>query len=115
MTTDAVLVYVIELACLQCGRTIGVVESLEWPCAGVMQFRTAAQSDPMIVADWRRLRCTTCGGNAYADHVGTRRVYVAVTLDDLELPRRGRPPKWLVEQRSARRTGDDSGPDSQPD
>jgi hypothetical protein len=53
------------------------------------------------VSDWRRLRCASCGGNSYPEEVRTARVYPPVRWDDDDRPRRGRPPKWLVEARKA--------------
>ena len=41
-----------------------------------------------------------CGGNIYPDEVEAVRVYPPVQWED-ERPRRGRPPKWLSEQRRA--------------
>src|SRR5436305_806561 len=46
-----------------------------------------------------RLRCPRCGGSVYVDQVEIveRRIEPVEWEDDG--PRRGRPPKWLVEQR----------------
>ena len=52
-----------------------------------------------VSVDWSRLRCGSCGGNAYADDVRTTRIYPALAWDQLEPPRRGRPPRWLIAER----------------
>jgi hypothetical protein len=49
-----------------------------------------------------RLRCPVCGGNTAADEVTVRSVRLEGPTDwKADRPRRGRPPKWLVEQRQA--------------
>ena len=95
--------YVVELCCLACGRDSGVLESRVWPWAGPVLLRPSDGQVAMTVCDWSRLRCAVCNGNvyAYADEVRIRRVYHALSPDELDLPRRGRPPKWLVARRRA--------------
>jgi hypothetical protein len=44
-----------------------------------------------------------CGGNLYPDEIKTRRVYPPLSREELDVPRRGRPPNWLVAQRLAAR------------
>jgi hypothetical protein len=83
-----------------------MLESLRWPDTGVIQFRADAGAAPVIVVDLRRLRCAVCGVNGYADQVRTRRLYAPASRDHLELPRRGRPSKWLVAQRRAENSAD---------
>jgi len=91
----------VELRCLLCARTIGSLEAEHWPSLGPMLFRQAGADLSVRIADWRRLHCAFCGGNAYPDEVTTTRVYPPLRLVDDDPPRRGRPPKWLVAARKA--------------
>jgi hypothetical protein len=92
-------VFRIELACLLCGRAIGTLETRCWSLLGPALLRHAGQSRAVSIADWSRLRCATCGGNVYVDEIRTARLYPSGSWDDLERPRRGRPPKRLAAQR----------------
>ena len=91
----------VDPRCLACGRDTGVLESRAWPWAGPVLLRPSDGHVTMTVCDWSRLRCAVGNGNVYADEIRIRRVYPALSPDDLEVPRRGRPPKWLVAQRRA--------------
>lgn len=93
--------YLVELCCLACGRDCGVLESRVWPWASPVLLRPSDGQVPMMVCDLSRLRCAVCNGNVYADEVRIRRVYPALSPEELDIPRRGRPPKWLVAQRRA--------------
>src|SRR5437868_2658753 len=74
--------YLAELVCAHCSRTIGVV------------ILTGPRS-PVLVP--RGLRCRWCGGQPLVGEVLSQKVYP--TLPKMEAPHRGRPPRWLVEQR----------------
>jgi hypothetical protein len=100
--------YVADLKCYMCGSVSGSIES-EQPLN-----RVAAQTSPVLlrqvgretavpVANWRRLRCDRCGGPLFLDEtdVVTRRYEDYNWLD--ERPRRGRPPKRLIEERRRER------------
>ena len=91
----------VELRCYLCANTIGVLETDHWPTFGPALLRTASETPAARIADWRRVRCARCGGNVYPDEISTANVYPQVPW---EQPRRGRPPKWLVEQRRAARS-----------
>ena len=104
--SDPVILFLVELRCLSCARVIGTLETRRWPWHGPASLRPTAGARPVPVANWPNLRCATCGGNVYADEVETIRVYPRVSWDDLEQPRRGRPPAWLVAQRRAARDAD---------
>jgi hypothetical protein len=101
--SDPIVVFRVDLGCLLCGRTIGTFETRRWPWFGPVVLHRPCGEPAMSAENWSRLRCTTCGGNVYADEVRTAKLYPSVSLDDLELPRRGRPPRWLVAQRQAAR------------
>jgi hypothetical protein len=90
-----------DLRCLLCARVLGSVEADGWPPAGPVLFRAEGGQQVVHVADWRRLRCGSCGGGGYPDEVRTARVYPPVRWGDDDRPRRGRPPKWLVDARKA--------------
>ena len=92
-------VFRIELECLLCGRAIGALETRCWPVFGPVLLRSTGQSPAVCIADWSRLRCATCGGNVYVEEIRTARLYPSGSWDDLERPRRGRPPKRLAAQR----------------
>jgi hypothetical protein len=95
-------VFVAEIGCLLCGREAGVAVSQHWPPAGPILLQApGAQTTTLVRAGWR-LRCGVCGGNTAANEVRTRTVRLEPAIDWREVrPRRGRPPKWLVEQRRA--------------
>ena len=90
-----------ELRCYLCSQMCGTLEGR--PGAGlpsVTWFTPVDGSGPQLVA-WRRLRCPRCGSRAlFVDEpevVTQRDEQVDWTLDP---PRRGRPPRWLVELRA---------------
>jgi len=66
-------------------------------------LRQAGQRQPVQVLGWQRLRCDRCGGPLFLDEtdVITRRIDEYNWVE--ERPRRGRPPKRLVEQRRRER------------
>ena len=73
--------YLVELVCTLCSRVVATVVV-----------------DKPNVPIWvpRQLRCRHCGGQPLAGETVRQVVYPRVPL---EQPRRGRPPRWLVEQR----------------
>ncbi len=89
----------IELTCLMCGRDLGMLESEVWPNYGSVVLHLS-RSRSILITDWRRLRCTTCGGAAMPGEITHRLVRTEVSLDwSSDRPRRGRPPKSVVAQR----------------
>jgi hypothetical protein len=65
-------------------------------------FQPADKQVATHLRAWWRLRCAVCGGNTTANDVSIRTVRLEPAIDWREVrPRRGRPPKWLVEQRQA--------------
>ena len=73
--------YLTELVCTLCSRVVGTVVV-----------------DKPNVPIWvpRQLRCGHCGGQPLAGETVRKAIYPSVPLVQ---PRRGRPPRWLVEQR----------------
>ena len=97
-----ILVFRVELVCLLCADNIGVLETRRWPSLGPAMLHAGGQP-PMSVVNWSRLHCERCGGNVYADEVSTSWVYPPEAWQELDRPRRGRPPRWLVAERQAAR------------
>jgi hypothetical protein len=96
-----VRVYLVELRCLACGRDIGVLETHVWPTARPVLIRVDRGERAQTVPDWTRLGCVVCNGNAVVEEISSMRVYPALSPEELDVPRRGRPPAWLVAQRRA--------------
>ena len=96
-----IVLFLIDVQCLQCARPVGTLRTRRWPARGPVAFQPAGKQHSVALADRSRLRCDACGGNIYADEVRTTTLYPRLSRDDLDLPRRGRPPAWLVAQRQA--------------
>jgi hypothetical protein len=95
--------YLAELQCFLCGSSAGSIESNRKPLPPYGIWHPPAGALPRRVADWRQLRCARCGGALFAESIDA--VVRHDESEDLrrEVPRRGRPPKWLVEQRRRER------------
>jgi hypothetical protein len=88
----------IELTCLMCGRDLGMLESEVWPNHGSVVLHLS-RSRSVLITDWRRLRCSCCGGAAMPGEITHRLVRTEAPLDwSSERPRRGRPPKSVAAQ-----------------
>ena len=92
-------IYTAEAKCYMCGTVAGSVESSHTPIPRSVLFRRNGQAEALPLLDWRRLRCERCKGPIFLDDadVVTRRHEEYNWLE--ERPRRGRPPKRLVEER----------------
>jgi hypothetical protein len=103
-------VYLAELQCFLCGSLAGSIESDRKPLPPNGIWHPVGGGKSQRVADWRSLRCTRCGGALYAENVEA--VLRHDDADELrrEAPRRGRPPKWLVEERRRQRDGGETSP-----
>ena len=100
--------YVADLKCYMCGGVAGSIESEQTLTAATapgnpVLLRQTGREEPIQIANWRRLRCYRCGGPLFLDEadVITRRYEEYNWLD--ERPRRGRPPKRLIEERRRER------------
>ena len=107
-------VLVADVKCYLCGAVSGSIESDQpdqttstgtgsaRPSRNV-RYRVAGASESRPHPNWRTIRCARCGGPTYLDepNIVVRRFEEYNWLD--ERPRRGRPPKRLVEQRRRER------------
>ena len=102
--------FVADLKCYMCGSVSGSVESEQsltaaphTPRPVLLRQPGKNRGQPVQVLNWRHLRCDRCGGPLFLDEseVVTRRYEDYNWLD--ERPRRGRPPKRLIEERRRER------------
>lgn len=90
---------IIDLSCVMCGRDLGVLDADAWPAYGAVVLRRTGVT-PVVVTDWRRLRCAVCGGAAIPVDITSRVLRTERPIDwAADKPRRGRPPKAVVEAR----------------
>jgi len=102
--------FVADLKCYMCGSVSGSVESEQSLTAAphiprpvLLRQPGKNREQPVRVLNWRHLRCDRCGGPLFLDEseMVTRRYEEYNWLD--ERPRRGRPPKRLIEERRRER------------
>jgi hypothetical protein len=92
-----------DLKCYLCGAGAGSIERERDVKQTRMAITRAGTVGTIAASDTSRLRCPRCGGPVYVDEVDIiDRRSEPVEWED-EGPRRGRPPKWLVEQRRRKR------------
>ena len=100
--------FLAELQCFLCGSTAGTIECDRKPLPSSGVWHPIAGGRAQRVADWRQLRCPRCGGALFAESIeATMRTDESEELRR-EVPRRGRPPKWLVEERRRQRESAES-------
>jgi hypothetical protein len=92
-----------DLKCYMCGATAGSLERERGSTTPQVAIERAGRVGSIVAWETSRLRCPRCGGSVYVDQVEIvdRRTEPVEWEDDG--PRRGRPPKWLVEQRRRKR------------
>jgi hypothetical protein len=92
-----------DLKCYMCGATAGSLERERGNTAPRVAIERGGSVGSIVAWETSRLRCPRCGGSVYVDQVEIvdRRTEPLEWEDDG--PRRGRPPKWLVEQRRRKR------------
>ena len=108
--TPARTAYLAELQCFLCGSLAGSIESDRKPLPPYGIWHPASGGPAQRVADWRSLRCNRCGGALYAENVEAVLRHDEAEELRREAPRRGRPPKWLVEERRRMRDATESRP-----
>jgi hypothetical protein len=98
-----------DLKCYMCGATAGSLERERGSTTPQVAIERAGRVGSIVAWETSRLRCPRCGGSVYVDQVEIvdRRTEPVEWEDDG--PRRGRPPKWLVEQRRRKRALVDQG------
>ena len=91
----------VEFGCLMCSRDFGILVCEAIPACGAVDIQQPGGFRIQIsVEQLRYLRCTSCGGSILPTEITREEVRVERRIDwSEERPRRGRPPKWLVEQR----------------
>jgi hypothetical protein len=92
-----------DLKCYMCGASAGSIERERGSTVATVSVEHGGRVGHIGAGQTARLRCPRCGGSLYVDQVEIvdRRIE-PVEWED-EGPRRGRPPKWLVEQRRRKR------------
>jgi hypothetical protein len=109
-----------DLKCYMCGSVAGSIESepsfmeAAQTRRPVVLRRAGMPQQPVEVLNWRSLHCDRCGGPLFLDEVEviTMRHEDYNWLD--ERPRRGRPPKRLIEERRRERELLEAEADEQP-
>jgi hypothetical protein len=91
-----------EVKCYHCGHTSGVLRRMQSSPNAPTVFQSADGSPAVVVRSLTDLHCERCQGSVFTDEFETRYVYPKVDFLDEDRPRRGRPPKRLVELRRAR-------------
>ena len=90
-----------RLQCYLCGHTCGVLEAPESVGLPPVACFTSSDGSPSRLVAWQRLRCARCGsGSLLVDEleIVTRRHEPPFDMAE-DTPRRGRPPRWLLELR----------------
>jgi hypothetical protein len=94
-----------DLKCYMCGALAGSIQRERGSKAPRVAIERGGRVGTIGAWEASRLRCLRCGGSVYVDQVEVvDRRSEPVDWDD-DGPRRGRPPKWLVEQRRRRTAG----------
>jgi hypothetical protein len=100
--------FVADLKCYMCGSVSGSIESEQSLTVAPhvprpVLLRQPGVTQPVQIMDWRHMRCDRCGGPLFLDEqeIVTRRYEEYNWLE--ERPRRGRPPKRLIEERRRER------------
>ena len=97
----------VEFGCLMCAREFGVLVCPALPVGGVVTIeQPGGFCIELPIERLRGLRCATCGGSVLPTEITCEEVRVERRINWAEdRPRRGRPPKWLVEQRRREAAG----------
>jgi hypothetical protein len=91
-----------EVKCYHCGHTSGVLRRMQDSPKAPTVYQSTDGTPAKVVRSLTDLRCERCHGSVYTDDFEVRYVYPKVDFLDEDRPRRGRPPKRLVELRRAR-------------
>ncbi len=89
-----------DVTCYHCGNVSGVArKDRAAPNAAITYLARGADKE-VALSGRAALRCARCNGPTFFDEFQSRQIVISDGLFD-DLPRRGRPPKRLVEQRRA--------------
>ena len=91
-----------EVKCFHCGHISGAIQKAQGEAGAPTMFQSSDGGQPIVVKSLTELRCARCHGSVYTDEFEVRQVYPKIDFLDDDQPRRGRPPKRLVELRRAR-------------
>ena len=107
MTTDTISrFYEAEAKCMHCGRLGGLMRSARPATLAGAVFAPAGGGRTARIDSLADVRCAQCGGPLYAEAFEPRYAFKPADLP-IDQPRRGRPPRWLVEAR--RRAAEELG------
>ena len=85
-----------EVRCYHCGRVAGSLREELGVRGSVPTFRASVGRPEMLIRTLACLRCTRCSGSLYIDHLEVVERF-DIAAGSVERPRRGRPPKRLLE------------------
>jgi hypothetical protein len=89
-----------EVKCYYCGKLAGLLSQEDSPARGWPVFLSSEGRLTAPVTNLAALRCRYCQGPLYAEEMETVSRYIRGT-QPFERPRRGRPPKRLLERASS--------------
>jgi hypothetical protein len=87
-----------DVTCLHCGRTVGTLCREDGVIGAATVFQSRQGGSTMILKSLVGLRCSLCHGPVQAD-AGEITYRYPIEALAAERPRRGRPPKRLLEER----------------
>ena len=89
-----------DVTCYHCGSVSGVARKDTTAPNATISYLARGSDAEVTLSSRTTLRCTRCNGPTFFDEFQSRQIVVTDGLFD-DQPRRGRPPKRLVEQRRA--------------
>jgi hypothetical protein len=89
-----------DVTCYHCGTVSGVARIDRGAPNSAMTYLPRGSETEAPIRDRRQIRCSRCNGPTFFDAFQNRTLMQTAGLFD-DQPRRGRPPKRLVEQRRA--------------
>ena len=87
-----------DVKCYHCGHISGVARVDRGVRTPTATFKPAGSDVEVPVQSRSTLKCARCGGPTFTDEFELRQEYASVDFLE-DGPRRGRPPKRLVEKR----------------
>ena len=93
-----------DVKCYHCGHISGVARVDRGTRNPATTFKPVGSEVETPIQSRAKLRCLRCGGPTFTDEFELRREYAPVDFLE-EGPRRGRPPKRLVEKRLLEQRG----------